>query len=164
MKKPTKMLTQQLKKGGLTFFRIEHAAIALTPRHGELCGVLRHLYPGVLRWMGKWKFLLLIWLTVNPFWGVQFVDNKVSKSLSNWSNCEPRVLPSEQSRLSWRWEGLYWKRTDQLWRAEGREFYGLFSRKKGERTIRMCTVEPPSPLQALGVNLFPSRFINRMVP
>ena len=42
MKKPTKMLTQQLKKGGLTFFKIEHAAVALIPRHGELCGVLRH--------------------------------------------------------------------------------------------------------------------------
>ena len=116
--------------------------------------------------MGTWKctFLLLIGLKVNPFWGEQFVDNKVSKSLSNWSTCEPRVLPSEQSRLSWRWEGLYWKRTDQLWRAEGRVFYGLFSRKKGERTIRMCTMEPPSPLQVLGVNPFPSRFINRTFP
>ena len=28
----------------------------------------------------------------------------------------------------------------------------------------MCTMEPPSPLQALGVNPFPSRFINRTVP
>ena len=161
------MLTQQLKKGGLTFFKIEHAAIALIPRHGELCGVLRHLYLGVLRWMEKWKctFLLLIWLKVNPFWGVQFVDNKVSKSLSNSSNCEPCVLPSEQSRLSWRWEGLYWRRTDQLWRAEGREFYGLFSRKRErEQSECMCKVEPPSPLQALGVNPFPSRFINRTFP
>ena len=176
MKKPTKMLTLLLKKGGLTFFKIEHASIAFISTHGELCGVLRHLYPDVLRWMGanfktralstrKWKctFLLLIWLKINPFWCVQFVDNKVSKSLSNWSNCEPHVLPSEQSRLSWCWEGLYWKCTDQLWRAEGRVFYGLFSRKKGERTIRMCTMEPSSPLRALGVNPFPSRFINRTV-